>query len=146
MKIGFTGTRRGLSPTQHNRLAEYLKSCTPIEEAHHGSCIGADEAFHHIIASNHPGTLLYIHPPRSREYIADLTGNYKHPPLGYIARNHNIVDATDLLVACPSDVESVRSGTWATVRYARSLKRPHILVWPDGNLVSKDYRKELTKD
>jgi len=142
MKIGFTGTRHGITPTQHSRLAAFLQSSAPIEEAHHGSCVGADEDFHNIIVSNHPGTLIYIHPPSNRAYRADLTGDYMHPPLAYIARNHNIVDATDLLVVCPSDVESLRSGTWATVRYARGVKRPHILIWPDGNIVSKDYRKE----
>jgi len=52
------------------------------------------------------------------------------PPL---TRNHDIVDCTELLIACPKSMkEELRSGTWATVRYARKLERPVIIIYPNG--------------
>ena len=44
--------------------------------------------------------------------------------------------ATDTLVAAPKeDEEVVRSGTWATVRYARKAGRVVLVVRPDGTIV-----------
>ena len=54
-------------------------------------------------------------------------------PKGYLDRNHDIVDAADVLIAAPSGTtEKRRSGTWATVRYARKLGRTICVVLPDG--------------
>jgi hypothetical protein len=55
------------------------------------------------------------------------------PEREYIARNHDIVDASAVLVATPRDwYEEQRSGTWATIRYARAQRKAVIIVWPDG--------------
>ena len=32
-------------------------------------------------------------------------------------------------------IEQLRSGTWATVRHARKLKRPIVIINPDGTLL-----------
>lgn len=54
-------------------------------------------------------------------------------PGPYLWRNHQIVDATSALIAAPFGFEEeLRSGTWATVRYARKLGRPVRFFWPDG--------------
>jgi hypothetical protein len=54
------------------------------------------------------------------------------------SRNHDIVDETELLIACPGELaEAVRSGTWATVRYARKLGRPIVIFWPDGSVTGE---------
>jgi hypothetical protein len=43
------------------------------------------------------------------------------------------VDATGWLLAAPrTKTEEQRSGTWATIRYARKLGRQVCLLWPDG--------------
>jgi hypothetical protein len=55
------------------------------------------------------------------------------PEAPFLKRNKNIVDYTDLLVACPNGFEEViRSGTWATWRYAVKQEKLWIIIWPDG--------------
>jgi len=50
-------------------------------------------------------------------------------------RNHKIVDICDILVAFPqTNSETVRSGTYATIRYARKCKKPIIIIYPDGSV------------
>lgn len=54
-------------------------------------------------------------------------------PEDLLARNRDIVDETEILIACPGHMhEELRSGTWSTIRYAVKIQRPHIIIWPDG--------------
>jgi hypothetical protein len=63
------------------------------------------------------GCVCSTHPPASRTAAALL------------ARNRTIVDVSAILVAAPeSDVEELRSGTWMTVRYARSRAKPVLML------------------
>ena len=56
-----------------------------------------------------------------------------HPAKDYLVRNHDIVDVCDVLVATPGQKEEqIRSGTWATIRYARKIRKQIIIVYPDG--------------
>lgn len=42
------------------------------------------------------------------------------------------------MIATPSSKEEeLRSGTWSTVRYARKLRRPVTLIYPDGSVVEE---------
>ena len=97
------------------------------EEFHHGDCLGADAAAHANAVAL--GFRIILHPPTanaarafSKAPGAEMT---TYPPLPYLERNKAIVDGTDLLIAMPKDArrEEVRSGTWATVRYARKKNR-----------------------
>jgi hypothetical protein len=130
MKIGFTGTRNGMTLKQKLKVAEIIRSNIPIE-AHHGMCKGADEDFHHIIRGVACGARIVSHPSNIKEWtsiwIADENRMCK-PPL---ERNHDIVDETDILIACPkSDLEELRSGTWATIRYAKKKNKKLYLINP----------------
>ena len=52
-----------------------------------------------------------------------------------LIRNRDIVRETAVLIATPEQtIEQLRSGTWATVRYARKMNRPTVLIFPDGTL------------
>lgn len=54
----------------------------------------------------------------------------------YLQRNKVIVDRCGVLVAAPGEAqEQLRSGTWSTIRYARRVGRPVIMVLPDGTVV-----------
>jgi len=50
-----------------------------------------------------------------------------------LERNRAIVDETDILLAAPLESEEqLRSGTWATVRYARKQHKTVLVIFPNG--------------
>jgi hypothetical protein len=57
MKVGFTGTRKGMTPQQRVAFAELVITLRPTQ-AHHGDCVGADAEFHH-------GCKALVNPRRS---------------------------------------------------------------------------------
>lgn len=135
MKIGFTGTKRGMTRDQKCCLIGILAVSSP-DEFHHGDCVGADEQAHSI-ATNLTENVI-IHPPIKDILRAFCEAKTILPPKDYLDRNHDIVDACDLLVATPcTRYEVTRSGTWATIRYARKRNKQIIIIWPEG-----DYAKE----
>jgi hypothetical protein len=127
MIIGFTGTSAGMSDNQMQQLGTKLVELNATE-FHHGDCVGADAQAHNLARVMF--LLIHIHPPTNDYRRAFCTGaHHIHTPKPYLDRNHDIVDACDVLIATPEqDEEILRSGTWATVRYARKLqKETHIL-------------------
>ena len=126
--IGFTGTRQGM--TNRQRLAFTLLTTDIIGVFHHGDCIGAD-AEAHLLASD-AFQRIVIHPPTDKKYAANILENdhvCRLSPRAYLDRNHDIVDACALVIAAPMTMnEQPRSGTWATVRYARSTQTPVIIL------------------
>lgn len=98
---------------------------------HHGDCTGADEQAHMI--ARICGYFIVVHPPTDPKKRAWCTGDFAMTPAPYLERNAAIVRSTLELIATPGEtVEQVRSGTWATIRQARRLRRPTTIVWPDG--------------
>lgn len=134
MKVGITGTREGLTEAQKIRMNSLGEAAITV--LHHGDCIGVD-AYSHSMA-RHSHIRVEVHPPsdnRERAHSQLGPSDVEHPPKPYLARNHDIVDASDVLVAFPKGYsEELRSGTWATVRYARKQKVPVVIVWPSGDL------------
>ena len=60
-----------------------------------------------------------IHPPDVGALRVFCSADEALAPLPYLTRNKQIVDASEVLVACPQSAkEEMRSGTWSTVRYA----------------------------
>lgn len=133
-KVGFTGSRRGMTQAQKDSLAEFMCELKPhTTQFHHGDCIGAD-AEAHALALRHRLSI-YIHPPSDAKHRAFCIGN-EFPALPYLHRNRKIVDACELLIAAPpSEDEAPRSGTWSTVRYARYINRQVLLIFPTGNML-----------
>jgi hypothetical protein len=123
MRVGFTGTQIGMSSAQKNELYAFLRKAKSMDgevEFHHGDCIGADTEAHDIAML--AGCDIIIHPPTNPKKRS-FCQNFKRRanPLPYLERNKHIVDATTVLIVAPkSDVEELRSGTWATYRYAKS--------------------------
>jgi hypothetical protein len=140
MRVGFTGTRRGLTRAQDAALQEVLRSFQDVWEAHHGDCQGADERFHFLVKGIHPLVRRVLHPPLETVARAFCVAEEHRSPLTYLARNRALVEALvdpeDVLVACPSEpAEQRRGGTWSTVRYARNLGKRVLLVLPRGLVV-----------
>lgn len=129
-RVGFTGTRRGMTTRQKISVIKILKEFTFLV-VHHGDCIGADADFDALCKVlkfrriAHPSNL------DTRAYVkADLI----HLPKPALARNHDIVERTEFIIGCPWGTEEhLRSGTWATIRYARKREKPVVLVYPDGS-------------
>lgn len=139
MRVGFTGTRQGTTCEQHKALADWFKAnAAEVEEFHHGCCLGADAEAAEV-ATSFGRPVVHGHPSNSgswtnRAALYDADVKYpKKPPLD---RNKDIVDACDLLLACPKDDDEGRvlGGTGHTIRYARKQRKPVIIFWPDGRV------------
>jgi nucleoside 2-deoxyribosyltransferase len=91
-----------------------------LDEFHHGAAAGADEQAANAVSvakQTWPNLLAQA------EIIPHPAGS---DPL---ARNREIVDSIDILIAAPlKDDEELRSGTWATVRYARAAGKPVVML------------------
>ena len=142
MKIGFTGTRKGMTPKQFDTFCGELARLLRLgaTEFHHGDCQGAD-AEAHGAASLVPRFCIIIHPPTNRMKRAFCgESRFAHvqwlKAKPYIDRNHDIVDSSDILIATPAEMtEQLRSGTWATVRYAEHTARKIVtIIYPDGTI------------
>lgn len=129
MKIGFTGTSRGATAQQKLQFANIIAG----KEFHHGDCVGADAECARIARLT--GLRIIGHPPSNPKKRAYFPSDENRLPEEYLVRNRAIVAETEMLVACPKESEEVlRSGTWATIRYARSAKRRIIIILPDGTI------------
>jgi len=115
------------------RQLVYLRDNLGYKEARHGACIGSDDQFgriakelgYHVTA--HPG-----YSPRNPEnLIFRAETEYCDvvlEPKPFIARDHDIVDQSDTMLATPIGKEERRSGTWTTIRYALKVKREILIV------------------
>ncbi|MEK6883191.1 MAG: hypothetical protein AABY22_26430 [Nanoarchaeota archaeon] len=148
MKIGFTGTQKGMTEEQIFVFYNFLKEHKDINEFHHGQCIGADIGAHRIIRGQHHILLreklsgfldtikIIIHPPTDRKKVGRIELPFEErEPKPYLERNKDIVNESDLLIACPkSNKEELRSGTWATIRYARKVRKKVVIIYPNGEV------------
>jgi hypothetical protein len=140
MIVGFTGTRDGMTDEQRRAFIAWMKDHSPVE-MHNGCCVGADEDAADVAMSapdlGFTRPRLVAHPPTNRSRVCEsvlMFADETRPDADYLARNQAIVDACDVLLACPKGSEKRRSGTWATVRYARRVSKPVILFLPDGTV------------
>lgn len=130
MKVGFTGTQKTLTKAQVESINTLLKTLAP-SEAHHGDCIGADTIFHSLCINQKIPVI--IHPPINKNKRGFNKNATILPEKDYIPRNHDIVNAVDTMIAGPAEeIEQLRSGTWATVRYTRKCNKKMYLVIPNG--------------
>lgn len=132
MRVGFTGTQLGMVPIQVRILTEFLEEIAgDMSEFHHGDCVGADRQAHDIVRRVAPRCLIHGHPPLDPKKRAFCGFDRCEDPKPYLVRNRRIVDFTSYLVGAPGQVrEIVRSGTRSTIRYARTLERPMLIVLP----------------
>ena len=122
LRIGFRGTRHGMTDRQKEDLRQILAESRP-DEFHHGDFVGADAEAHGIVRTAYPAIRVVIHPPIRKTFRAFCQGDEERPARGYIARNRELVGTCHILVAAPRSMEEQQgSGTWAVVRYARVRK------------------------
>ncbi len=76
-----------------------------------------------------------VHPPISPNLRMPYDpGATWLPAKDYLARDRDIVEATEILFATPDGPERDHSGTWYTVRYATGKCRPVYICYPDGKV------------
>lgn len=120
MRIGFTGTRKGMTDRQMDALKLLLEDIHYVNEEpfHHGGAKGADIEASTEAESWGYRCVAHLASPKTSENL--------------LRRNRDIVDSSDILIAAPSTLtERVRgSGTWYTMRYARRIGIPVVILDP----------------
>lgn len=145
--LGVTGTRNGISHAQRDFAKSFLAQCDVGSTLRHGACLGADDDIVRIVFNmNYYRNNLFsiiAYPPIVETFyshISVIKSNEIMSREDYLERNLRIVQDCNFLLAFPGqDYEVVRSGTWATVRMARRLKREHMIVLPDGTPIRGYY-------
>jgi hypothetical protein len=146
LHVGFTGTRRGMTPLQEAALRALLRDLqerTPGDATyvlHHGLCRGGDEQAH--VIAGEEGWYVEVHPgvdargdspQRAVGLEYDDHVREVHDERPYPERNLDIVDSCVLLIVGPSGPARRRSGTWSTTRAALRLGRSVFVLPPvDG--------------
>lgn len=139
--IGFSGTRNGMSIHQAHNLnvalgtamatAKQVELFNPPIVFHHGDCLGSDEQAHLMATAR--GMLVKAHPPIEGGLRAHCSADLYAEAKDYLERNEDIAKESDYLIITPGEmVERQRSGTWSTKRYAVRLKKPVLILYPDG--------------
>lgn len=126
--VGFTGSRSGMSLAQKRWIVDYLTALPKFSHVSvlHGDCLGADAEFDDIASSLRlPRFCLPCDLDDKRAFTDARPLEAPQKPL---VRNHKIVDRSRILIAAPAQsTEQARSGTWATIRYAR--KNPDLFLY-----------------
>jgi hypothetical protein len=138
MRYGFTGSSTITFPPQRSAFTSWLSAHrNEMEGLDHGDCVMADE-FAHAMVREFTDAKITIHPPTNDSKRAFCMGDHEWLPKPYLARNKDVVDATETLLAMPHGEEELRSGTWSTIRYAHKRGKPVIIFWPDGQITSSE--------
>lgn len=142
ISVGFSGTRLGMSEKQWDMTQQvlYLVSAGDTFSAHHGDCIGADSEFHASCMASQRARVV-LHPGPIAELRAMCVGAVsERVALPFLVRNRAIVDAADVLIAAPLELEPQKQGgTWHTIGLARFALKHHLralyVVGRDGKLL-----------
>lgn len=122
MRLGFTGTREGLTEQQRISLSHwFVGKQYLIDGFWHGCCVGADESAVELLYQHQKGPEarkydfpIFALPCTLWKYISRRAWEdstevaFPEEPL---VRNQKIVDACTHLLACPKGPEEQRSGT-----------------------------------
>jgi hypothetical protein len=132
MKIGVTGTREGANDQQLRQIGAYMMSLGTEHELHHGDCRGVDVEVAAI--ARYLGWRIVCHPPKSKEMQGFYGGDEVRGPQGYLQRDRQIVDETELLLVVPlHDEWQPQGGTWYTHDYAVKKNKPVEIFYPNGS-------------
>lgn len=118
IKLGFTGTRHGMTQRQTQQLTLVLSLLNECDEKefHYGTHESV-----RLVADEQAAEIAKIHGFKTVPHHA-LRGEE-------LDRDTRQVQASDVIVAAPSsDSEQVRSGTWATIRRARKSGKAVIML------------------
>jgi hypothetical protein len=149
MRIGFTGTRRGMTDAQRSSFQKHLLLGLPRTptELRHGSCEGADvqaarfarsvfDEWRKRFGSTSMIRIIALPGPDDDPH-REVSGvdDEVLPGKTHFARNRDIVNASDLVIGCPGEATwQKRGGTFFTMDYAIKKGKPLVIIWPDGTV------------
>ena len=142
MKVGFTGTREGMTQAQRDAFRRTIRALD-VTEFHHGDCVGADAEAHDEVRQWCPDARIFVHPPVDATHRAGRLGDEQREPLTHFARNRRIVLACDVILGASLTPERTeRGGTWYTLDFAFKVGKLVQVHWPDGTVTPhpKDVR------
>ena len=139
MIIAFTGPRTGMSTRQQDSFTEIITTYAGYHFTtsqnllfFHGGCNGSDiEARDIALACKEYQKIdIECFPGDKDQYENNIGFDQEvHDQMPYLWRNKNMVNACNILIATPQSlVEELRSGTWSTIRYARKIKKPCLIL------------------
>ena len=133
MKVGFTGSRGGMSLNQALSLKTIFRKMH-IDEFHHGKCIDSDAQAHRMALDPAMNIKkIVVHPPLDKKYEAvieiQIDKVEELEPKPYLERDRDIVDSTGILIATPRNFDQLHSGTWYTINYAIKKNSPIIILF-----------------
>ena len=143
---GFTGTRAGMTERQKDNSRAALMLGKPAI-IRHGAAFGSDREFHAIWREELPDRFADVWPAdsKSAKLFDDQDNVAVNPVMPPLDRNVEIVKRSKFIIATPhTEQEEQRSGTWSTIRHARRLKVPVLILWPRGNM-TLDHLKFLVR-
>ncbi len=136
MSIGITGTQEGMTEEQFGIIKEMMELLF-MTEIHAGDCVGFDAECITLVKELRPEVKTVGHPCDIDEKRAFLEYDEEREAKAPLVRNRDIVDESEYLFACPKETEEVlRSGTWATIRYARKVGKQVLIIYPDGTVAA----------
>lgn len=128
MRAGVTGSRNGFA--RDAQREGVFKILSRADCLHHGDCVGVDEE----CARAFRGETI-AHPPDNVSLRSSFFSDIIMPAKPYLDRNRDIISSIRYLTAAPDGFqEKRRSGTWATIRYAKKVGVPVFIVYPDGSV------------
>lgn len=140
-RFAFTGSQAGMNNPQLRVLRTLYQEMFQkgFFWQENGLCIGADEQS--AKAWIEMGGLCHFRPSNIKAKTACFsapgcrTDSLKRPPL---ERNRIMVRHAEVLIATPNTLsEAMRSGTWATIRFARIIGVPRRIILPNGHLIEE---------
>lgn len=131
LNVGFTATRRGMTPEQMDSLRRVLRGLDNLS-LHHSDREGGEYQAH--VLARELGVYVVSHPPIRDDWRAWSLADEQYPPKDKFF-GKELVDSVDLMIAAPSSSTShPLNWTWATVKYALSSGKKVLVINPDGKV------------
>lgn len=141
MELACTATQHGLTDAQTRGVSGFFSMyhvTDRINSLHNGGCIGGDEEIAEIAYSFLPRINIILHPgdtPKKWSTRVFELASEIFPHRGNLERNRYMVDIATHVLACPREgTEVLRSGTWATIRYAKKTGKRLTIIYPSGEI------------
>lgn len=133
--VSFTGTQEGMTKEQQASFQNLFLELNP-KVLINGDCIGSDFEASTFAKMLNEECIVVLRPCNTKNKRAFFkNGVIVSEPKPPLERNHDIVDDGQCLIATPKNmVEELRSGTWATIRYARKQNKAIYIIWPNGTI------------